>query len=553
MIEVFRLLWMANIFQCRTLLPSPSQCYFISAVLERKDSFLVEDSGTVPSPKPISASAILTFVPDNEVKKIVTRQQVDNSSSPSTDKQMVLTDRKPAIQDCPYARRRSPVLSDHSKIGGTAESDKEPGEDKKLVTAEGDAKASSSLTDAETGVDKTKEEAHSPKMMSEGGHGRSTEGCKPGGESRKESQIPVASEPTAESGHESKSPVAPDPTSESGKESKTPIVSVPIGESANKSKLPAASVPVGISDIESKISGADKSLMTKGDQVSAKSVNVSKDELPSKMSGDKPIQPTVSSNQAVDAKISASGNKPSTQASSIVNSSTIAKTQGSPSLLTNNSLVKSVAGNRSIAVSSFGALSQPQSNTLDAAKQEVEGPVFRLGQEANYSSYVNQFTSNALALTKQQQLDQRDKKRSVSHKFSLNEFKWHGDTCGNKDVILNTLRFSVVALENSVPTAFMHPLWPVQRSTWVRAVHLSKTPQEFAAALSFLESCVRPICYLPVWNDAVGHVELHRVMSEARQVGIKKKDHKEEEEEPELDQKGFGMYMHAQWRFKDLI
>ena len=509
----------------------------------------------MPSPKPISASAILTFVPDNEVKKIVTRPQAENSSSPSTEKQMVLRDRRPAVQDSPYARRRSPVLSDHSKIGGAGESNKEPGEDKKLDTADGDAKASSSLTGAETGVDVDKKEAHSPKMTSEAGHGERTEGSKPEGESEKESQIPATSETTHEFGHEVKIPVAPKPTSESGKASNTPIVSMPGCESVNESKLSAVSVPVGTSDSESKISGADKSLTRKEDQVSAKSVNVTKDELPSKMSDDKSVQPLVSRYQTVDAKIGASGNKLSTQASNVVNSTAIAKTQESPSLLTNSSLVKSVEDSKLIAVSSSGALSQPQLNTLGAAKQEVEGPVFRLGQEANYLSYVNQFTSNALALTKQQQLDQRDKKRSVSHKFSLNEFKWHGDTCGSKDVILNTLRFSIVGLENSVPTAFMHPSWPVQRSTWVRAVHLSKTPQEFAAALSFLESCIRPICYLPVWNDAVGHVELHRVMSEARQVGTKKKDHKEEEEEPELDPKGFGMYIHVQWsvKFRDLM
>lgn len=182
-------------------------------------------------------------------------------------------------------------------------------------------------------------------------------------------------------------------------------------------------------------------------------------------------------------------------------------------------------------------------DAVTAVQQTKPEPVFRLGSEANYSSYVNQFTSNPLALTKQQQLEQRDKKRSVTNKFSLVDYKWHGDVSGSKDVILNTLRFSIVGLENSIASTFMHPSWPVQRSTWVRAVHLSKTPKEFAAALSFLESSIRPICYLPVWNDAVGHVELHRMVSEAKQAGTKKKDHKEEEEEPELEHKGFGECM----------
>ena len=256
---------------------------------------------------------------------------------------------------------------------------------------------------------------------------------------------------------------------------------------------------------------------------------------------DKPmVENSSSKNETNEPKISISQNGIGTQASSI-------KTEV-PSLV-NSSMALPVKDNKPVTVPSSSTASHQQSSVVEAsaagnsvstAKQAVEEPVFRLGSEASYSTYVNQFTSNPLALTKQQQLEQRDKKRSVAHKFSLNEVKWHGDVCGSKEVILNTLRFSIVSLENSIASSFMHPTWTVQRSTWIKAVHLSKTPQEFAAALSCLESSIRPICYLSVWNDAVGHVELHRVMSEARQVGTKKKDHKEEEEEPELENKGFG-------------
>ena len=236
-----------------------------------------------------------------------------------------------------------------------------------------------------------------------------------------------------------------------------------------------------------------------------------------------------------------SGTASSSSLTNIQSKNAVIKTEVSSSLPVKNAI--STPSLKDSTVDPSKPDVKKESTSIDTvAKEVVEKPVFKLGQEGNYSSYVNQFTSNTLALNKQQQVDQRDKKRSVSHKFSLNEFKWHGDTCGSKEVILNTLRFSIVGVENSIPSAFMHPSWPVQRSTWVKAVHMSKTPKEFAAALSFLESSIRPICYLSVWNDAVGHVELRRVMSESRQAGIKKKDHREEEEEPELDPKGFGKW-----------
>ena len=239
-----------------------------------------------------------------------------------------------------------------------------------------------------------------------------------------------------------------------------------------------------------------------------------------------------------------SGTASCSSLTNIPSKNAVIKTEASPSLPVKTSISTPALKDSAVDPSKPDP-SKPnvkkESTSIDVvAKEVVEKPVFRLGQEGKYSSYVNQFTSNTLALNKQQQMDQRDKKRSVSHKFSLNEFKWHGDTCGSKEVILNTLRFSIVGVENSIPSAFMHPSWPVQRSTWVKAVHMSRTPKEFAAALSFLESSIRPVCYLSVWNDSVGHVELHRVMSESRQAGIKKKDHKEEEDEPELDPKGFG-------------
>ena len=491
---------------------------------KRNASHAVEDSAVVPSSKPIPSSAILTFVPDNEIKKIVTRPVVDNSNSPSTEKQMVLRDRRPAVQDSPFSRKRVAVVIDHLKTEEVALPNKEANQDKKHIgTAEENAEGVfCASTSCKAGVDKEGREGHSPEGMSKTGSGGNTEASasasagEPGNESKiKEDQVPVTS-----------ASVSQDEVLSSNKsDDKT-------GMEIQPSMLMGQTVETGISVSESKTS------TQAGSTVNSSAVTTTENQIGSETSS------TVSSSAMAKTE-----SKISVHAGSTVNSSTIKKTDMSPSLMANSSLGKPLGNDgKPNAASSDSPAKQNAmgasgtGSTVTTTKPEVEEPVFRLGSEGNYSSYVNQFTSNTLALNKQQHLEQRDKKRSVTHKFSLNEFKWHGDVYGSKDVILNTLRFSIVGLENSIPGSFMHPSWPVQRSTWVRAVHLSKTPQEFAAALSFLESSIRPICYLPVWNDAVGHVDLHRVMSEARHAATKKKDHKEEEEELELEHKGFGMY-----------
>lgn len=175
-----------------------------------------------------------------------------------------------------------------------------------------------------------------------------------------------------------------------------------------------------------------------------------------------------------------------------------------------------------------------------AIVNDIKGPFFRLGMEDNFSGYVNHFATDPLALNRQQHLENKERRRAVSNKFSVfHEFKLSGEIFGPKDVILTTLRCSIVNLENNIPAAFMHPVWPIQRSTWVRAVHLATTPVEFAAALCFLEGFIKPVCFLPVWNDSLGHTELHRAIVETK-AEKKKREHKEEEEDVDYRDRVFG-------------
>ena len=132
---------------------------------------------------------------------------------------------------------------------------------------------------------------------------------------------------------------------------------------------------------------------------------------------------------------------------------------------------------------------------------------YYLGMEGNFRLYQNQYTINSLALSKAQHNEERDKKRFLSHKFSLtplSEFKWNGTVHGNRAMIIATLRMSITQLENAIPAPFLHPNWKASRQQWIKAVHMCQSPREFAMALSILESCMKPVVFNPVWNEALG-------------------------------------------------
>ena len=72
--------------------------------------------------------------------------------------------------------------------------------------------------------------------------------------------------------------------------------------------------------------------------------------------------------------------------------------------------------------------------TRQKAHQIASGThLFKLGMDNNFKSYVNQYSTNPIALNKAQRNEERDKKRHLSHKFSLtqaSEFKWVGSLTG---------------------------------------------------------------------------------------------------------------------------
>ena len=78
--------------------------------------------------------------------------------------------------------------------------------------------------------------------------------------------------------------------------------------------------------------------------------------------------------------------------------------------------------------------------------QEV---IFKLGMEGRIKSYVNQYSVNSSALNKVQAAEERDRKRYLSHKFSLSgaaEFRWVGAACGTRVQQLHTIRATLLQL-----------------------------------------------------------------------------------------------------------
>ena len=132
------------------------------------------------------------------------------------------------------------------------------------------------------------------------------------------------------------------------------------------------------------------------------------------------------------------------------------------------------------------------------------------GMEGSYKQYQNQHSTNSLGLNKHQHNEERDRKRYLSHKFSLtplSDFKWNGAMYGTRQLTVTTLRQSITQLESSIPGPFLHSNWPANRQNWVKAVHMCQTPKDFALAISILEACMKPVLFNPVWHESLGRIQ----------------------------------------------
>ena len=163
--------------------------------------------------------------------------------------------------------------------------------------------------------------------------------------------------------------------------------------------------------------------------------------------------------------------------------------------------------------------------------------LFKLGMEGRHKTYVNQYSTNSLALNKNQAAEERDRKRYLSHKFALTgtgEFKWIGSISGLRSTLLQTVRTTLLQLHAQLPATFMHTNWATMRKSWIMAVNSCVSPQDLGRVLSILAACVRPVAFTPVWHESLGHIRLQRQTALEREE--KKKLDKKEKKDKELEE-----------------
>ncbi|XP_015374966.1 PREDICTED: nucleosome-remodeling factor subunit NURF301-like isoform X3 [Diuraphis noxia] len=162
--------------------------------------------------------------------------------------------------------------------------------------------------------------------------------------------------------------------------------------------------------------------------------------------------------------------------------------------------------------------------------------LYKLGMDNSFKTYVNQYSSNPTALNKIQKNEERDKKRYMSHKFSLTgpgEYKWCGQVFGARSTLISTVKQTIISLDNLLPSSLMHINWSVLRKPWLNQVNSCSTPKDFARVMVVLMSCIKPVVYAPVWHEQLGHVKMYRITHAEREEKKKtdKKDKKDKDAE----------------------
>ncbi|KFB42218.1 AGAP006133-PA-like protein [Anopheles sinensis] len=164
---------------------------------------------------------------------------------------------------------------------------------------------------------------------------------------------------------------------------------------------------------------------------------------------------------------------------------------------------------------------------------------FKLGMENGYKNYINQYTVHPIALNKPQRNEERDKKRHLSHKFSLtqaSEFKWlGGGLFATQQQIVTTIRQTLLALEQSIATPFMHHNWNRVRKTWINAIGTCTQAKDFARTMCIFQACLRGVVFASVWHEQLGHTKMYRITSAEREEKkkLEKREKRERDDEEE--------------------
>lgn len=148
-----------------------------------------------------------------------------------------------------------------------------------------------------------------------------------------------------------------------------------------------------------------------------------------------------------------------------------------------------------------------------------------LGEDDTHKSYTNHYWSTSATSGKNQHPD-KDVIRTLSNKFSLysmTTFRWNGNTNGDMSTLTSTIKSTILRLESSIPTTFIHHCWPAQKQNWVKSVNDSQEPKELTKLISLLESGIKQVLFRSFWQEGIGFTQLLRSTSLEREE-LKKTD-----------------------------
>ncbi|XP_075160179.1 nucleosome-remodeling factor subunit NURF301 E(bx) isoform X2 [Haematobia irritans] len=176
--------------------------------------------------------------------------------------------------------------------------------------------------------------------------------------------------------------------------------------------------------------------------------------------------------------------------------------------------------------------------TRQKSQQANSIQYFKLGMENTFKTYVNQYTSNPIALNKPQRNEERDKRRHLSHKFSLttaSEFKWMGVTMGSVDNIIVTLRQTLLSFEQNISSPFLNPNWINLKKLWNSAVLSCRSAADFSIVMLLFQASVKNVVFANVWHEQLGHTSLRRITAAEREERkkIEKREKRERDDEEE--------------------
>ncbi|KPU77735.1 uncharacterized protein Dana_GF24755, isoform B [Drosophila ananassae] len=169
---------------------------------------------------------------------------------------------------------------------------------------------------------------------------------------------------------------------------------------------------------------------------------------------------------------------------------------------------------------------------------------FKLGMEQGFKNYVNQYSSNTIALNKPQRNEERDKRRHLSHKFSLttaSDFKWIGITMGSTENMITTLRQTLISFESNIAASFLNPNWVINKKVWNAAVMNARRATDFAAVLMLFQASLKSVVFANVWHEQLGHTSLQRITSAEREERkkLEKREKRERDDEEERNRLAF--------------